>query len=186
MYFRRKRMRNFLRSMAVSDGTAIVDVGGTPFMWHLTDCDPWVTIVNLKAPWPIEGNRVVLANGLALPFRDRSFDVCFSNSVIEHVGDARARADFAWEIRRVAKRYWVQTPNRHFPLETHFVCLFLHWLPFCITRCLIRRFSVWGWLTKPSQADVDKIPRTLNLPDEYECRNYSRMRRSCKNGSSGW
>ncbi|CEF49366.1 unnamed protein product [uncultured bacterium] len=145
IYFRRKRMRNFLRWTSVSDRTPIVDVGGTPFMWRLTDCDPCVTIVNLKAPWPIEGNRVVLANGLALPFRDRSFDVCFSNSVIEHVGDARARADFAWEVRRVAKRYWVQTPNRHFPLETHFVCLFLHWLPIRITRRLIRHFSLWGW-----------------------------------------
>src|SRR5215472_14544042 len=71
IYFRRKRMRNFLRWIAVSDSTTIIDVGGTPFVWHLTDRDPSVTAVNLKAPWPIEGNaRVVLASGLALPFRD--------------------------------------------------------------------------------------------------------------------
>ena len=163
-------MRNFLRWMAVSDRTTIIDVGGTPFVWRLTDCDPSVTIVNLTAPWPIEGSRVVLASGLALPFRDRAFDVCFSNSVIEHVGDARARAGFAREVRRVAKGYWVQTPNRHFSLETHFVCLFLHWLPFPVTRRLIRHFSVWGWLTKPSQADVDKALRTLTLLDEQEMR----------------
>jgi hypothetical protein len=170
IYFRRKRMRDFLSWMAVSDRTTIIDVGGTPFVWRLTNLDPSVTIVNLKAAWPIEGSRVVLASGLALPFRDRSFDVCFSNSVIEHVGDAQARADFAREVRRVAKGYWVQTPNRNFPLETHFVCLFLHWLPFPMTRRLIRRLSVWGWLTKPSQADVDKALRTLTLLDEREMR----------------
>jgi SAM-dependent methyltransferase len=170
IYFRRKRMREFLAWTAVSDRTTIIDVGGTPFVWRLTHCDPSVTIVNLKAPWPIDGNRVVLASGLALPFRDRAFDVCFSNSVIEHVGDAQARADFAREVRRVAKRYWVQTPNRHFPLETHFCCLFLHWLPFPMTRRLIRHLSVWGWLTKPSQADVDKALRTLTLLDEQEMR----------------
>ena len=79
IYFRRKRMRNFLRRMDVSDQTTIIDVGGTPFMWHLTNCDSSVTIANLKAPWPIEGSRVVLASGMAFPFRDRSFDVCFSN-----------------------------------------------------------------------------------------------------------
>ena len=163
-------MREFLRWMAVSDCMTIIDVGGTPFMWHLTDCDPLVTIANLKAPWPIEGSHVVLASGLALPFRDRSFDVCFSNSVIEHVGDARARADFAREVRRVAKRYWVQTPNRNFPLETHFVCLFLHWLPFHMTRRLIRHFSLWGWMTKPSQVDVDEALRRLTLLDEREMR----------------
>jgi len=171
IYFRRNRMREFLRWMAVSDCMTIIDVGGTPFVWQLTDLDPSVTIVNLKAPWPIEGRRVVQASGLALPFRDRSFDVCFSNSVIEHVGDARARADFAREVRRVAKRYWVQTPNRRFPLETHFVCLFLHWLPFHMTRRLVRHFSLWGWLTKPSQVDVDKALRTLTLLDEREMRD---------------
>jgi hypothetical protein len=48
LYFRRKRMRNFLHWMAVSDCTTIVDVGGTRFIWHLTD--PSVTIVNLTAP----------------------------------------------------------------------------------------------------------------------------------------
>ena len=168
VYFRRKRVRDFLRWMAVSDRTTIIDVGGTPFVWRLTDVDPSVTIVNLKAAWPIEGSRVVLASGLALPFRDRSFDVCFSNSVIEHVGDAQARAGFAREVRRVAKGYWVQTPNRHFPLETQFVCLFLHWLPLPVTRRLISHFSLWGWLTNPSQADVDKGLRTLTLLDEYE------------------
>ena len=170
IYFRRKRMLNFLRWIAVSDDATIIDVGGTPFMWQLTNCDPSVTIVNLKAPWPIEGSRVVLASGLALPFRDRSFDVCFSNSVIEHVGDARARADFAREVRRVAKRYWVQTPNRRFPLETHFVCLFLHWLPFHMTRRLIRHFSLWGWMTKASQVEVDEALRRLTLLDEREMR----------------
>ena len=164
-------MREFLRWMVVSDSTTIIDVGGTPFVWRLTDHDPSVTIVNLKAPWPIEGSRVVLASGLALPFRDRAFEVCFSNSVIEHVGDARAQAAFAREVRRVARHYWVQTPNRRFPLETHFVCLFLHWLPFRMTRRLIRHFSLWGWLTKPSQVDVDKALRTLTLLDEREMRD---------------
>jgi len=163
-------MRNFLRWIGVNDRTTIIDVGGTPFMWHLTERAPSVTIVNLKAPWPIEGSRVVLASGLALPFQDRSFDVCFSNSVIEHVGDARARANFAREVRRVAKRYWVQTPNRRFPLETHFVCLFLHWLPFHMTRHLIRHISLWGWLTRASQVDIDEALRTLTLLDEREMR----------------
>jgi hypothetical protein len=177
IYFHRKRMRDLLRRMAVSDGSTIIDVGGTPLMWRLVDWHSSVTMVNLTASssspaaaWPIEGCRVVLASGLALPFRDRSFDVCFSNSVIEHVGDAQARADFTREVRRVAKGYWVQTPNRRFPVETHFVCLFLHWLPFPMTRRLIRHFSLWGWLTKPQQADVDKALRALHLLDEREMR----------------
>ena len=45
IYFRRNRMREFLRWMAVSDCMTIIDVGGTPFVWQLTNCDPSVTIV---------------------------------------------------------------------------------------------------------------------------------------------
>ena len=169
-YFRRRRMRGFLRWMTVSDSTTIIDVGGTPFIWNLVDCNSSVTLVNLKMLQPTGEARMVLASGLALPFRDRSFDVCFSNSVIEHVGDARAQADFASEIRRVARRYWVQTPNRRFLLETHFCCLFLHWLPFRMARHLIRHLSLWGWLTRASQSEIDQALRELTLLDEQEMR----------------
>jgi len=39
-----------------------------------------------------------------------------------------------------------------------------------MTRRLIRHFSLWGWLTKPSQPDIDQALRTLTLLDEREMR----------------
>ncbi|WP_255695553.1 methyltransferase domain-containing protein [Rhodohalobacter sp. 614A] len=44
-------------------------------------------------------------------FEDKSFDVVFSNSVIEHVGSFENQRRFADEVRRVGKAYWVQTPD---------------------------------------------------------------------------
>jgi SAM-dependent methyltransferase len=83
----------------------------------------------------------VLGEDGPLPFADRSFDIVFCSSVIEHVTVAkreswamrsghrfralsreRQRA-FADEIRRVGRGYFVQTPYLYFPIESH------TWLP---------------------------------------------------------
>src|SRR5437773_7652080 len=36
---------------------------------------------------------------------------------IEHVGDAERQRRFANEIARVGRAYWVETPNRWFPVD---------------------------------------------------------------------
>ena len=85
-----------------------------------------------------------------LPFRDGAFDVVFSNSVIEHVGDAASQRLFASEIARVGRAYWVQTPNRWFPVEQHLLTPLVHWLPRSWQRAIVPRFTVWNVLVKPS------------------------------------
>ena len=62
-------------------------------------------------------------------FTTGEFDVVFSNSVIEHVGDFDDQRRMADEVRRVGRRFFVQTPNRWFPLEVHTRLPFVHWLP---------------------------------------------------------
>ena len=62
-------------------------------------------------------------------FGDASFDIAFSNSVIEHLSTFENQARMAAEVRRVARAYWVQTPNFWFPIEPHFLVPAWHWLP---------------------------------------------------------
>ncbi len=71
----------------------------------------------------------VCANGLALPFPDDSFDLVFSNAVIEHVGDRSDQETFIAEHRRVARHCIVTTPNRWFPVESHTKAVLRHWSP---------------------------------------------------------
>ena len=151
-YFRSRRMRRFARTFAITDETRILDVGGAPFNWSLLDVQPRVTIVNMpRAREAFDAQfQSVFADGRALPFPDRSFDIVFSNSVIEHVGSFESQQKFANEIARVGRSYWVQTPNRSFPVEPHLLTPFLHFLPAPLQRRIARKFTVWSLIERPT------------------------------------
>jgi hypothetical protein len=116
----------------------------------------------------------VAGDGRRLPFGDQSFDVVFSNSVIEHVGDAASQRDFANEVARVGRAYWVQTPNRWFPVEQHLLTPFLHWLPKAWQGVVARRGTVWSVMSRPP-ADrrefyIDHFLRDIRLLGPREMR----------------
>ena len=105
----------------------ILDVGGTPTFWELRGRDlpndPSVVVLNLV---PLESSdpRITTRVGNALDMSDLadgSFDIVFSNAVIEHVETLENQRRMAAEIQRVGRRYFVQTPNKYFPLEPHFL-----------------------------------------------------------------
>ncbi|MCZ8333375.1 MAG: class I SAM-dependent methyltransferase [Rhodobacteraceae bacterium] len=73
-------------------------------------------------------------------FGDLSFDIAFSNSVIEHVGGPEKRSALAQEARRLAPRYWVQTPSVWFPIEAHTYLPFWWFYPPFLKRAFIKRW----------------------------------------------
>ena len=147
--FRRRRMRRFLGAFPVTSETRILDIGGTPECWELIDERPRVTLLNTPRAKADLGGAAswVAGDGRALPFRDSSFDIVFSNSVIEHVGGAASQARFAQEVARVGRSFWVQTPNRWFPVEQHLLTPLVHWLPKAWQHVLVPRFTVWSAVT---------------------------------------
>jgi hypothetical protein len=151
-HFREKRMRRFVREFAIAPDTRILDVGGTPEYWRLLPSPPRVTLLNMiRTRGEMSGAESwVAGDGRAMPFADQSFDIVFSNSVIEHVGDAESQRRFSNEVARVGRRYWVQTPNRRFPVEPHLYTPFIHWLPRSLQRKLVPRFNIWSALSRPS------------------------------------
>lgn len=125
-------------------------MGGTAEIWQLLNLSEGAKVVVLNEP-RAGSDTAVYGDGCNLPFADQSFDIAFSNSVIEHVGDAGAQRRFAAEIRRSARGYWVQTPNRYFPIEPHLLTPFVHLLPRAWAAPIVRRFTVWQWLFRPTE-----------------------------------
>ena len=127
-YFRGRRMTRFVDVFRVTERTKILDVGGTPGIWSYLPFHPNVIFTNLTTA-AMGSECGVIADGCMLPFRDGAFDLVFSNSVIEHVGDWAAQRRFAAECGRVGRRYYIQTPDYWFPIEPHLIAPFIHWLP---------------------------------------------------------
>jgi hypothetical protein len=131
----------------------ILDVGGTQFFWYTMhyaqDDQIRITILNVtpEAVW-MPGMQVVVGDGCHMgQFADNSFDVVFSNSAIEHVGGFANQQAMASEIQRIGKRYFVQTPNRAFPIEPHFLVPCFQFLPLAVRVWLLQHFRL-GWYHK--------------------------------------
>jgi len=144
MRSRERKLQLFLELLGPGPETSVVDVGVTnaPFGSGSSD-----NFFEALYPWPhrITGVghteldrfaasfpqvRAVRADGRELPFDDGSFDLGFSNAVVEHVAGGReGQRRFVYELCRVARRVFVTTPNRWFPLEVHTLLPLVHWLP---------------------------------------------------------
>ena len=165
--FRRRRMREFVKTFAPTSKTNILDVGGSSLNWKLIDIKSQITLLNLSLPQNIESEpdcfKFVIGNGLDLKYADSEFDICYSNSVIEHVGSFENQHKFASEVRRVGKKIWTQTPARSFFFEPHLLTPFIHFLPKNIQQKLLRNFTIWGLLTRPDKDKVEQFLAEIRL-----------------------
>ncbi len=93
-----------------------------------------------------------------LPFDDGSFDLVFSNAVVEHVGSRERQRRFLDEILRVGKRAFITTPNRRHPIEFHTATPLLHRLP---PRVYRRIYAAAGF-------EFFSKEENLNLLDEEQ------------------
>lgn len=131
---KKRRALIFVEAMRPKPGETILDIGSSDGSFWSSFMPPaalqGVRVLSLDlVPSGSARPGFVVANALRLPFGDKSIDIAFSNSVLEHVGGSEAQATYVSEIRRVAKRYFVQVPNRDFPIEPHYLIPFMQYLP---------------------------------------------------------
>ncbi len=186
--FRRNRFRYFREFIAdIPLPVTILDAGGTEDFWVQMGAkdnpDLDITILNLNEPkYSQNGNlRFVKGDVTDLSeFADKSFDVVFSNSVIEHIPKSRDRQKMANEIRRVGRRSFVQTPNYYFPFEPHFLFPCFQFFPEALKLFLLQKFNM-GWFKKcENRKQAQKLLEENSLLNLHEFREYFNRSRIIK------
>jgi hypothetical protein len=150
----RLRKRRFALFRSLTDRLPrplrIIDVGGTENYWQkmgfLVEEGVEVSIVNLSQSSTNFKNLKSYAGDARnlSQFKSNTFDIAFSNSVIEHVGNFNDQQSMVNEMRRLAPRLYLQTPSRYFPLEPHFLFPFFQFLPVRARVWLLMHFQL-GW-----------------------------------------
>lgn len=145
-----------MAEMAPTAQTSLLDIGVTSSPWRdgnfLEARYPWPERIVGVSPRPMPSFaehfpevRLVEADGRALPFADRSFDIGFSNAVLEHVGSREQQTRFVAEMLRVCGRVFLSTPNRRHPIDPHTLLPFAHWLPRQRWEQVLRRTGNAQW-----------------------------------------
>ncbi len=132
---RAKRFTELLRRFPDLSGMRVLDLGGTLDFWRSVPVRPThVTTMNLDdnyhhdEPWLDH----VVADACELRSLERCigrYDLVVPNSLIEHVGGYARRQDFARVVHAAAPSHWIQTPDRYFPIEPHYLGPGFQFLP---------------------------------------------------------
>ncbi|HEY1853613.1 MAG TPA: hypothetical protein VGG40_03420 [Solirubrobacterales bacterium] len=127
---RLRRWEEFATTFPRLDEMKVLDLGGDARAWRGAPVRPaHITLLNIfeqevDEPWM----DAIVGDACDPDFELPEADLVYSNSVIEHVGGHWRRERFA-AAARSRGRYWVQTPNRYFPIEPHFMMPWLQHLP---------------------------------------------------------
>ncbi|HXQ28648.1 MAG TPA: methyltransferase domain-containing protein [Gemmatimonadales bacterium] len=171
--FRLRRWQLIKEVLALRGTETVLDVGGTDKSWWFVDWGGPVTRCNLSKNAASKGLRVV-GDGRSLPFRDRQFDVTFSNSVIEHINTVEGQTLFARELERTGRRFFLQTPNKWFPIEPHYLFPCFQFLPVPVQRWLhthfhigtFRKWDPFGTIRLMSRRELRRLfPTARILPE---------------------
>jgi len=171
----------FLREFATDKDIRILDVGFSENEYSNTDnfiekhypFPERLTALGIETPSKIKKRypkiNFVQYDGKKFPFQDKEFDICWSNAVIEHVGEKGDQQFFLKEIERVARSAFITTPNRNFPVEVHTRTPFLHYLPKKVFDTYLnfigKKWATGDYMHLLSMTDLIKLLAKANIID---------------------
>ena len=153
--FRAKRFDYFLKKIQKLDKPLhILDLGGKINFWEnrglAGNNNYHITLLNIEIEKSEYSNiKSIIGTATDLSkFKDNSVDLVHSNSVIEHLYNFENQKKMAKEVIRVGKKHIIQTPNKYFFIEPHYLLPFFGYLPksvkfWILTKTKLSRLKKW-------------------------------------------
>ena len=155
----------------------ILDIGGTEDYWNSMglnlENNIEIVLLNLYKI-EVKGSGFSSIKGDACHLEgmaDKSFDFVFSNSVIEHLFSMQNQQKMANEVKRVGKNYYIQTPNKFFPIEPHWVFPFFQFLPFGVKVFLTENFNLGHIPKAKNKQEAIDLVNEVNLLSKQQLEN---------------
>lgn len=153
---RARRWEEFAKRFPEIGEMHVVDLGGTPRFWRAAPVQPArVSVINLL-PEVADESWIDSRAGDALDALEEHFDIAFSNSLIEHL-PLETRTRFAENVERSAALHWVQTPNRHFPIEPHWLFPGVQYMPRSARGWLARNWPASNFVGIPEEVVAAEV-----------------------------
>lgn len=176
---RGRKWKKFLTIIKPTAQAKILDVGFNETEYSETDNFleknyPYpqnITALGIEEPITFQKRypqvKAVKYDGKIFPFADSEFDICWSNAVLEHVGDFESQKLFLTEIKRVAKTAFITTPNKNFPIEVHTRTPLLHFLPKPIFEAYLKligkKWATGDYMNLLSISDIKKLLHAVGV-----------------------
>lgn len=180
---RKRKWDRFVATFEITTDMRILDVGFNETEYSAVDNfleknyphPEMITALGMEEPVQFSkrypGVNAIRYDGNVFPFADNQFDICWSNAVIEHVGNFDKQVFFLKELKRVSGAFYITTPNRYFPVEVHTRIPLLHYLPKPVFDRLLplfgKKWAAGSYMHLLSLSDIKKLLEAAGI-DDYE------------------
>lgn len=180
---RKRKWDRFVDTFRLLPETRILDVGFNEKEYSSVDnyleknypYKEMITALGMEDPKQFSKRypmvNAIKYDGNVFPFSDKSFDICWSNAVIEHVGGFDKQVFFIKELVRVSDSFYISTPNRFFPVELHTRIPLLHYLPKAVFDVILplfgKKWATGNYMHLLSLSDIKNLLESAGV-DSYE------------------
>ncbi|MEK6910988.1 MAG: hypothetical protein AABW82_04410 [Nanoarchaeota archaeon] len=173
--FRKRRFEIFLRLIKnIKKPVRIIDIGGKYIFWKNMDFpkDKYTRIIMLNLEEenlsdPRFKNEIGDATNIT-GYNKYKANFVFSNSLIEHLSTFENQKRMAQQVISLKLPYYIQTPNKYFPIEPHTLIPFFQFMPMTLRLFLAKNLNFYFYNKEKNTLIIEERAREIRLLTKKE------------------